>query len=408
MKKRFVVLVAVVLSTFNAFSQNPKIIDDIKVGAELGFSIPTMRYSAPMYDKYDKGALFSGMGGLFVDWNFYDNFSVRPHLNFVGRGVKMQYDPMSIDYRLRATYFDLRIPVVYTFDLNSKVQPFLALGPSLNFATGGKIHYEEGTADRQVHNLKLAKGNIRPFDFGLYLGAGFSYPIQFQGLPLLIGAELGYNIGMVNTFSKPELNNKAVAVNTPVYDVRGTRKNGNLSIALNVSIPLKNLFGKKKKSKQQKVVAPVTHVEEKVVERKVTVQEKECCSLDEMYELILHGQDISMKKVCAFSDINFDFDKATIRPESEEYLDKFVTILHKFPTLHLSIIGHTDNVGDAQYNLKLSKKRAESVADYFIKQGIDAGRLHCYGYGSRQPLVDNSSKDARAKNRRVEFDIIEN
>ena len=407
MKRKLILLITVLLSSFSGVAQDKSILDDITIGADLGFSIPSMRYSSAMYNQYDKNALFSGMGGLFVDWNFYDNLSVRPHLNFVGRGVRMKYDPQMIDYKLKTTYFDVRVPVVYTFDLNSKIKPYLAVGPSFNFVSGGKIHYEEGATNRKVYNLKLAKGNFKPFDFGVYFGGGFNYPVLLKGMPFMVGAEVGYNLGTVNTFSKSELRNHSVAVNTPVYDVRGARRNGNISIALNISIPLKGLFGKKKKTTQQKVVATVTYVEEKIAERKVTVQEKECCSLDEMYEFILSGEDISMKKVCAFTDINFDFDKATIRPGSEVYLDKFVTILHKFPTLHLSIIGHTDNIGDSQYNLVLSKKRAESVADYFIKNGIDANRLHCYGYGSRQPLVENTSKEARAMNRRVEFDIVE-
>jgi OOP family OmpA-OmpF porin len=110
-------------------------------------------------------------------------------------------------------------------------------------------------------------------------------------------------------------------------------------------------------------------------------------------------------KVCAFADIRFDFDKASIRPESEQYLDMFVMILQKFPKMRISIIGHTDNVGNAEYNLQLSKARAESVAAYFKKHGIDASRLTCEGHGHRQPLVDEDTDAARAMNRRVEFDI---
>lgn len=67
--------------------------------------------------------------------------------------------------------------------------------------------------------------------------------------------------------------------------------------------------------------------------------------------------------MCAFSDISFDFDKATIRPESEEYLDMFVPLLHKFPKMHISIIGHTYNVGAAEYNLRLSIDRARLQPD---------------------------------------------
>lgn len=155
------------------------------------------------------------------------------------------------------------------------------------------------------------------------------------------------------------------------------------------------------------IALPVSNVEEKVAERKITVQEKQCCSLEEMYELLLSGKDISTKKICAFTDIRFDFDKATLRKESEEYLEKFIMILHKFPKMQITIIGHTDNVGDSQYNLKLSKERAESVRNYFVQNGIDSNRLRCLGYGDRQPLTDNSTPESRARNRRVEFDIIE-
>lgn len=409
MKRVSIIIFAVILCCFTAKAQDSGFIDDIKVGAELGISVPTMRYSNPGYDPYKKSPLFSGMGGIFVDWNFYGNWSVRPHFDFVGRGVRMKYEPQFIDYKLKATYFDIRIPVLYTFKFNNRLQPYLAAGPSFNFATGGKIRYTAGMMDMQNYTVKLDKSNFKGFDFGVYFGAGLDFPIDIKGFPILVGAEVGYTLGFVDTFSKIEKNRHAIALNAPVYSIIGTRKNSNVSIAFSVSIPLKNLFGKKTQAKRQsKAKAPAaTHVEEKVTERKITVQEKQCCSLEEMYELILNRKDISRKKICAFTDIRFDFDKATLRPESEEYLEKFIMILHKFPALKISIIGHTDNVGDSQYNLKLSKERAESVADYFIRNGIDASRLRCFGQGDRQPLDDNSTAEARARNRRVEFDIIE-
>lgn len=414
MQKTFTSLLVFVLCGihFNMAAQEHStasndIIENISVGANLGFSIPSMRYSGDMYDPYDSSPLFSGLGGIFANWNFYGNLSLRPHLNFTGRGGRMQYDPFFIDYKLRSTYFDFRIPVIYTFNINSKFEPYVALGPSLNFAVGGKSAYTSGENKKEAYKLKLSKSNYKGFDFGAFMGAGVNYPITIYGYQMTVGAEIGYYLGMMDTFSKAEIDHSSTAINLPEYRVDGTRKNSNLSIAFNVSIPLKSLFAKKKRAKKQPVQAPVAYVAPTMQERKVTVQEKQCCSLDEMYDLILNGQDISTKKICAFDDITFDFDKASIRPESEEYLDKFVTILKKFPTLHLSIIGHTDNVGDNQYNMQLSKKRAEAVADYFMANGIDQSRLRCYGYGSRQPLTDNSTSQARALNRRVEFDIIE-
>lgn len=399
-------LIAVALTSFSAYAQSSKVVDDIRIGADLGFSVPTMRYSGSAYDIFDKSSLFSGMGGLFVDWKFHDNLSLRPHLNFVGRGVRMKYDLQRIDYKLRATYFDIRVPVVYTFKLNSKFKPFVAAGPSFNFATGGKITYKEGAAHNYVVNI--AKSNLKPADLGLYLGAGAEYPINLTGFPIMIGAEVGYTLGMADTFAKGEISEESNALNTPLYHIDGKRRNSNLIISLNVSVPLSNLFGNKSgasASRKRSSASRNDHAGTTNTEKKVKVQEKKCCTLEEMYDSILAGKDISNMKVCAFTDIRFDFDKATIRPESEEYLDMFVMILHKFPKMHISIIGHTDNVGNAEYNLKLSKARAESVAAYFKKHGIDASRLNCEGHGHRQPLVDEDTDAARAMNRRVEFDI---
>lgn len=403
MKKTSTILITIVLGYFSVSAQDSKVVDDIRIGADLGFSIPTMRYSGSAYDIFDKSALFSGMGGLFVDWKFYDNLSLRPHLNFVGRGVSMKYDLQRIDYKLKPTYFDIRVPVVYTFDLKGKIKPFVAAGPSLNFASGGKITYTEGSAHDYL--VRIANSNIRPFDFGLYLGAGAEYPVDLAGFPMMVGAEIGYTFGTADTFAKAEIREESNALNTPLYHIDGKRKNSNLIVALNVSIPLKNLFGKKGGPSASRKGGSSASRNSKSAEKKMTAQNKKCCSLEEMYEMILAGEDITKMKVCAFSDIRFDFDKATITPDSEQYLDMFVTLLHKFPKMRISIIGHTDNVGSAEYNLKLSKARAESVAAYFKKNGIDASRLHCEGYGDVQPLVNEDTDAARAMNRRVEFDI---
>lgn len=381
------------------------ILDKISIGADMGFSIPSMIYTSHQYDIYKKSPLFSGLGGLFVDWNFYGDWSIKPYMGFVGRGVHMKFAPQYIDYRLYATYFDIRIPIVYNFNTWSDFDPYVALGPSLNFAAGGTILYTSGSQNFDFYAMKLNKGNFKPVDIGVFFGIGFNYPVKIHKFKFKVGAEIGYNLGLVDTFSKKEKNNESVAVNLPIYSVQGSRLNHNLSLTASISIPLRSIFGKKQKRTEKQIYVNTTYVEPAAQERKTMSQEKQCCSLDEMYEMILAGEDISTKKVCASDDITFDFDKATIRPESFEYLDKFVTVLMKFPSIKVTISGHTDNIGNDQYNLQLSRQRAEAVEDYFINCGIDPDRLSSYGYGSHRPLTDNSSAAARAMNRRVEFDI---
>jgi outer membrane protein OmpA-like peptidoglycan-associated protein len=75
--------------------------------------------------------------------------------------------------------------------------------------------------------------------------------------------------------------------------------------------------------------------------------------------------------------------------------------------LKIRIEGHTDSVGNADYNRKLSQQRADAVKAYLVGKGIDGGRFEAVGYGPDKPVETNKSKDGRAKNRRVEFNITE-
>lgn len=101
--------------------------------------------------------------------------------------------------------------------------------------------------------------------------------------------------------------------------------------------------------------------------------------------------------------VNFDFDKATLRPESYAVLDKAATTLKKQGKTKVKVAGHTDSRGDEKYNLKLSQKRAETVRTYLIKKGVAANRLTAKGYGESRPVADNATKEGRFKNRRVEL-----
>lgn len=101
--------------------------------------------------------------------------------------------------------------------------------------------------------------------------------------------------------------------------------------------------------------------------------------------------------------INFDVNKADIKPESKPIVDEIAVLLKSNPVLKVSIEGHTDNTGDAQKNKLLSEQRAQSVKNALVKLGIDAGRMKAVGWGQEKPIADNRSEEGRAKNRRVEI-----
>ena len=102
--------------------------------------------------------------------------------------------------------------------------------------------------------------------------------------------------------------------------------------------------------------------------------------------------------------VNFDFDSDVLRPESSTVLDEVVSLAKANPGWKFEIGGHTDSVGSADYNLKLSGRRAASVMRYLTDKGIEAARLKARGYGATRPLVANAENDAdHAQNRRVEL-----
>jgi OOP family OmpA-OmpF porin len=102
-------------------------------------------------------------------------------------------------------------------------------------------------------------------------------------------------------------------------------------------------------------------------------------------------------------NVEFDFDKSTIKKGYYDDIDSLVKVMKEYPDLNVVIEGHTDSVGTDAYNKKLSQRRAESVKKYMVeKGGIDANRLKAQGFGEEKPIASNKTKEGRQQNRRVE------
>jgi outer membrane protein OmpA-like peptidoglycan-associated protein len=130
-------------------------------------------------------------------------------------------------------------------------------------------------------------------------------------------------------------------------------------------------------------------------------------SLDQKIEKNIYLEKIAKGSKVVLKNIFFDTDKATLRPESNIELDELYLFLVNNEKVSVEISGHTDNVGDDNYNLKLSKMRAESVYNFLINKGITKGRLLYKGYGEKQPIDTNDSDEGKQNNRRTEFKIID-
>jgi OOP family OmpA-OmpF porin len=111
-------------------------------------------------------------------------------------------------------------------------------------------------------------------------------------------------------------------------------------------------------------------------------------------------------KVTYAADAFFDFDKSVLKPEGKAKLDDLVGKIKGINLEVIIAVGHTDAVGSDSYNQKLSVRRSESVKAYLVSKGIEKNRVYTEGKGEKQPVADNKTSEGRAKNRRVEIEVV--
>jgi outer membrane protein OmpA-like peptidoglycan-associated protein len=118
---------------------------------------------------------------------------------------------------------------------------------------------------------------------------------------------------------------------------------------------------------------------------------------------VLQTRESARGLIVNMSDVLFDFNKYTLKPETREKLAKVSGILLAYPGLKMQVEGYTDNIGSDEYNQRLSDQRAGAVRDYLETQGVSQGNITSQGFGKTHPIADNSTNSGRAQNRRVEM-----
>ncbi|WP_395060481.1 outer membrane protein OmpA [Polaromonas sp.] len=111
-------------------------------------------------------------------------------------------------------------------------------------------------------------------------------------------------------------------------------------------------------------------------------------------------------KVTFAADAFFDFDKSVLKPEGKAKLDDLVGKIKDINLEVIIAVGHTDAVGSDSYNQKLSVRRSEAVKAYLVSKGVEKNRVYTEGKGEKQPVADNKTGEGRAKNRRVEIEVV--
>lgn len=111
-------------------------------------------------------------------------------------------------------------------------------------------------------------------------------------------------------------------------------------------------------------------------------------------------------KIFEIKNLNFESGKFNIQKQYFKDLENLVILLREQINIKIEIAGHTDSIGDNKTNIILSNNRAKSIKSYLVKNGILESRIKCVGYGEKQPITNNSTKEGREKNRRIEIRIL--
>ncbi len=124
------------------------------------------------------------------------------------------------------------------------------------------------------------------------------------------------------------------------------------------------------------------------------------------HQIEIERQQNEILKLTMNSEVSFDFNSATIKATFRSPLNKIADIMMRYPKTQIVVVGHTDSVGSEQYNLELSLRRADAVANYLIMRGVERSRLGTEGHGEMEPIASNDTPEGRSQNRRVEIFVV--
>lgn len=399
------------------------------VGIRTGINISHMSYSYKPIERYANFSKTRPLFGIFAHFTLgHTPLSFRPELTFTTRCDSLSW--LDVAYGITAHYVDLRLPITWNFRFgDGKVSPYILLAPQLNMAYSGSIGYSADDYPSRI-STPLAKSNMRSTDLSLMVGAGCDFTVNTDITPIYIALEAGYNFGLINNFAKREIIDES---DNPSHIINnffgaelwhGKRYNRGLEVALRLSLPVDRDFLQRYRDRRKVLPDTIRLVEVKTdtvsgptdtvymtqeVQVPVIVREeyhtKECFSIAEINDLINQGENITGKRICMF-DIKFDFDSYEIRPESRAPLNELVRLMQDYPQMTIEVYGHTDSIGTAEYNQRLSENRANAVVEYISSHGVSPGRIKSFGYGLNYPIDTNATEEGRFRNRRVEFEVI--
>lgn len=299
---------------------------------------------------------------------------------FEGGGIVPSGNEMNV------TVLDLSLDVLYYFEPCSKISPYVFFGfGAASFSTDW---------NNVVNPIADDKTTVK-----MNFGIGTEWKI---GKDWNLITEFGIN-----------------SLESEVDGIRNLNRGGflwsNADAYTTLSVGLAYYFSKGEKSKKCKLYDGIDmeYLKEHLTMDKLTKEDVEEIVKKhipkEVVKEIVVEKPVKEKIVVpqSLNGINFETGSANIAYESYPILERAYKYLINNPDIRLEVQGHTDNVGSSKLNMELSQERADAVRDYLIGKGIKAERLTSKGYGSARPIASNNTKQGRALNRRIEFQILD-
>jgi hypothetical protein len=356
----------------------------------LGFG-----FSYPRFHSTDVRPLEENYGGfLSLQRNFSENVALRLMGNYhyiMGRipgpsGIyQFKYTDgtivPSMKEEMSTTIIGGNLDVMYYFTPCSPVNPYFASGV-------GVVYYDPSWPDNIVNPGVEAKATVQ---FNLRIGTEW---------------RLGRNFNLITEIGFHSLDGQVDGiVNNNRQGMLGSHADGYIS----ANVGFNWYFSKGEPSRYCEIYEGI---DARVEGRFPTLNEIEALiekhiPKEVIKEVVVEKPTVGVapREHWVLFGVNFDFDKATLRPESYPILEHAVRVLKDNPGIKVEIQGYTDNVGSDAYNQKLSEQRAKTVYDYLAKAGVASNRLSTVGFGEKQPIGDNSTAMGRAQNRRIEFRV---
>ena len=204
-------------------------------GFRVGRNHADLNYSSGLYDIYTHKDHWQNQYGFFLNCQVSKHFSIRPEIDYIGRGVSLKYE--DITYKMDAKYVDLRLPFILSFAPNSIINPYIFVAPEFCLARDGVITYMSNQTGKISSDISDA--NLSQYDVAVIGGFGIEFPINIGHFHMSLAAEGGYSIGLFDTFSKDEINCESTLLNSSPYILppEGSRNNKGVEVVVSISIP---------------------------------------------------------------------------------------------------------------------------------------------------------------------------